>query len=347
MADNQVVQRLDYIDLAKGIGIILVVFGHALSKDIAASNKIWGIVRSLIYMVHMPLFFMISGYLFQVKNQSYRRSTKLSFIAKKAKQYLIPYISFNVILYATSIMVSRFPKIQAIYLSAGGYSGNVKEFIISVLTYINPVDGHLWFSYVIFIVFAIIIFVHRIDGKTLIVFYVLAAITWFFVMPEILWKTLRYLFIFQVGRIFGSNKSALDRFYRKKSIMMLLFIFMGSFIIFTYLRRSPATYYPQCIVQPLCEISGAMTIILLSKRVISMDQSLLNVLTMIGKESYGIYLLHQPFIVPVLMSILRKTNVCIFLQLTMSTAIGISIPLLLTQFIIKKNKVLRLFLLGD
>lgn len=47
--------RAEYIDIAKGIGIILVVFGH-LSERTQMS-------RILIYSFHMPLFFIISGYL--------------------------------------------------------------------------------------------------------------------------------------------------------------------------------------------------------------------------------------------------------------------------------------------
>ena len=48
-------QRLDYLDIAKGIGITLVVFGH-LSQSSEIS-------RILVYSFHMPLFFLISGYL--------------------------------------------------------------------------------------------------------------------------------------------------------------------------------------------------------------------------------------------------------------------------------------------
>lgn len=51
------VQREDWADFAKGIGIILVRFGH---------QKIFG--KKLIYLIyafHMPLFFMISGYFYK------------------------------------------------------------------------------------------------------------------------------------------------------------------------------------------------------------------------------------------------------------------------------------------
>ena len=45
--------RIEYIDVAKGIGIILVVLGHLDVKG--------QISREIIYSFHVPLFFMLSG----------------------------------------------------------------------------------------------------------------------------------------------------------------------------------------------------------------------------------------------------------------------------------------------
>ncbi len=44
-------QRLEYLDIAKGIGIILVVAGHVFS----------GPLKNAIYLFHMPMFFMLVG----------------------------------------------------------------------------------------------------------------------------------------------------------------------------------------------------------------------------------------------------------------------------------------------
>lgn len=48
-------ERLDHIDACKGIGILLVILGH---------TNVPSIVHTIIYSFHMPLFFIISGYLF-------------------------------------------------------------------------------------------------------------------------------------------------------------------------------------------------------------------------------------------------------------------------------------------
>lgn len=47
-------KRLDYIDAAKGIGILLMVLGH-IWTDSCAEIVIW------LYSFHVPMFFILSG----------------------------------------------------------------------------------------------------------------------------------------------------------------------------------------------------------------------------------------------------------------------------------------------
>lgn len=66
--------RLTAFDIAKGIGIILVILGH---------SGITGV--RYIYSFHMPLFFIISGYFLS------ERGTTKDYILKKTKQLMLPY----------------------------------------------------------------------------------------------------------------------------------------------------------------------------------------------------------------------------------------------------------------
>ena len=54
-------KRIQYIDIAKTLGIILVIAGHIVSSDTE--------IKKVIYSFHMPLFFMLSGMLLKVKDQ--------------------------------------------------------------------------------------------------------------------------------------------------------------------------------------------------------------------------------------------------------------------------------------
>lgn len=61
--DNLVMEskkvRDTYIDIAKGIGMLLVIYGHLAERS--------DFLRIIIYSFHMPLFFIISGYYFNAQ----------------------------------------------------------------------------------------------------------------------------------------------------------------------------------------------------------------------------------------------------------------------------------------
>ena len=56
-------KRIEWVDIAKGIGIFLMVMGHT---GIPRIGNQW------IYSFHMPLFFFISGFLFNTSVNFYR-----------------------------------------------------------------------------------------------------------------------------------------------------------------------------------------------------------------------------------------------------------------------------------
>ena len=68
--------RLEWIDKAKGIGIILVILGHTICPP---NIKFW------LYSFHMPLFFFLSGYVFKIKTPIF-----LDFLIIKIRTLLIP-----------------------------------------------------------------------------------------------------------------------------------------------------------------------------------------------------------------------------------------------------------------
>ena len=70
--------RESFVDVLKGIGIVLVVIGHVY----------WQPISSVIYIFHMPLFFLVGGYLFRP------REAVWAFARRKAWQLLLPYATF-------------------------------------------------------------------------------------------------------------------------------------------------------------------------------------------------------------------------------------------------------------
>ena len=74
-------RRIDWIDVAKGLGIILVVIGHVKLP----------LLKDWVYRFHMPMFFMLSGMV-------YRPAADMGFMAKRVRSLLIPYASFLALL---------------------------------------------------------------------------------------------------------------------------------------------------------------------------------------------------------------------------------------------------------
>lgn len=73
------------IDILKGIGILFVIIAHM--GDCPLLLKAW------IYSFHMPLFFFISGYLY---NNKYENMNLKEFIKIKSEKLLYPYITISI-----------------------------------------------------------------------------------------------------------------------------------------------------------------------------------------------------------------------------------------------------------
>lgn len=88
--------RLSWIDIAKGIAIILVVVGHFIQSY----GKDLDFLLRLIYSFHMPVFFVISGLTFNWNSKA------LIFIKKKVKALLFPYILFVIITFVYNVIAA-------------------------------------------------------------------------------------------------------------------------------------------------------------------------------------------------------------------------------------------------
>lgn len=102
------IKRLDYLDYAKGIGILLVVLAHiyCFNPDINRELLvIW------IYSFHMPLFFIISGMLLKYKNENDIKKVIIS----RIKGLLIPYLFFSLLSIIVKIIINGFDKNMVIW----------------------------------------------------------------------------------------------------------------------------------------------------------------------------------------------------------------------------------------
>lgn len=87
-------------------GIFLVVLGHSMPyKDM----PFWG--ESLfkwIYSFHMPLFFCISGYLYNRGYSKYESEGGKIFLLKKFNRLIVPFLFLNVITLPMKLVLETF-----------------------------------------------------------------------------------------------------------------------------------------------------------------------------------------------------------------------------------------------
>ena len=135
-------KRLKYIDIAKAIGIILMVIGHCIPGKIA----------NYIYLFHMPMFFMITGYVFKPEENL---NGYIDFIKRKIKSLYIPFVMFNILFLVLNNLLIDIGFLEVGYSNCvriDTFAQFVKELIkIFFLVNMMEICRALWFVRVMFV----------------------------------------------------------------------------------------------------------------------------------------------------------------------------------------------------
>ena len=147
-------QRIEYIDLAKGFCIILVVFHHAN----LALNDIDFALRDAMCAFRMPLYFFLSGLFFK----SYEGYT--GFLKRKVNKLLIPFLFFHVVsFFVVPLLNKKTLEWHVIW-----------DFLFRQY---NGLNGPLWFLLCLFLVNQIFYVTHQIAHCTKYPLWVLMGIS--------------------------------------------------------------------------------------------------------------------------------------------------------------------------
>lgn len=131
--------RITYFDIAKGIGILLVLIGH-LQNDIIFSYSPYILsLCSWIFSFHMPLFFIISGMLIACKKEDGKDLRET--IHRKFRSIMIPYFWFSLIyilIVLYSLLISKVVPLNTLFIQLwyvfGMYGMNVLWFLPALFT---------------------------------------------------------------------------------------------------------------------------------------------------------------------------------------------------------------------
>lgn len=140
-------KRIIWVDVVKIFACILVVLGHLhmsmMSSNYYAKDAIyyWFPIQT-IYTFHVPLFFVCSGYLYQMKSFSGNIiDDHIKTIKSKGLNLIIPYVFFSLVTLVLKVVFSTEVNNQATP-------------IIDTILF-NPVAPY-WFLYALFFLFCVI-----------------------------------------------------------------------------------------------------------------------------------------------------------------------------------------------
>ena len=129
--------RIEFLDIAKAICIVLVVLGHL---NPVPEPQAWAAFVKVIYSFHMPLFLFVCGFLF---NGSYRNRNYFSFISRKFKHLMLPYFGASVFIIGVKLLAQMFVSVK----------NPVSPVDFLTMFYRPSAAIHLWFIWVLMILY--------------------------------------------------------------------------------------------------------------------------------------------------------------------------------------------------
>jgi fucose 4-O-acetylase-like acetyltransferase len=323
--------------LAKGIAIILVVVGH---YQVDLEPLYWTQVRTLIYKFHMPLFFVLSGYLFAAtgKRRSFVRLCK-----EKIGRLIIPFCSV-----AGILLIAKYSSGKFVRLDYPVSTASVVKLVV------NPMDSYaptLWFAYTLFLIFMIFPWIQVLLKRSPFVF-LLALSAMYPPWPAIF--CLKYVFLnmpyFAFGAVLGQTVDVERVGTKEKALALAL---TGYSVAFLFIRLTVGTLAASRAVTVSVNFAfgllGSFVILMASQLLAKTNVPILRtVLLPIGYYSMGIYLLHPLFESPIRILFYQvfKGSSEFFLVAILAISSGIGWPILLEKYVLRKFETTRKYLLG-
>ncbi|WP_353779879.1 acyltransferase family protein [Winogradskyella sp. 3972H.M.0a.05] len=312
-------KRLIDIDIAVGITIILVVYGHLQFTEDMTSMYL--VSRDIVYKFHMPLFMFLSGFLMSytykplISSEDYKR-----FIKKKAIKFLPPYILFSIIFIVLEGVLNRSTR-----------EGILQDFIDMLLYPSKSPAGFLWYIYVLFQFYIILPLLMKLANNKIHILLLIAIGLQFFKEVELFNINLfSFYFLFVVLGIIATKY--LDQYYKLISRFGILFVVLFvTAIVFSF-------YYG------INKLSlGLLSIPTMGFMSIMIEKTRLkDHLGKIGRHSFYIYLMNTLVMgaLYVVFTKYLKFELSPFL-LVIFLISGVYLPMIIYNRIIKRNKLLN------
>lgn len=341
--------RITYIDIAKGFGIVFVVIGHSLRDEMLLNYIGYDYIYSIIYFFHMPLFFTISGYL--MEHSFCREEKPLKLIIKKTKTLLIPFIIYSLLIFIIFRVACMLPGIGTILAASIDTDISLIKYILLAVMGNNPLAFHLWYLIVLFLIeLFTIISVLVIKGNRMQVTFIISSIIYFLSMYVDFFNlstnyntinaVFRYIVFFSFGQMLFYNEKVNRKGDIYNSYIITIASFAGFFMAtFSFIIKRNSMVQFNSLQKLLYTTLVLIGRFLLIYSIFGVSKKIKksNILSILGQESYNIYLMHQPFICAFLGTVLygklrMPAQVVIIICAVLSLAIPISIVRFIKKF---------------
>lgn len=303
MATNQQLnKRIGWIDIAKAMGIILVLINH--------SNFSSNAITFFGGMVYMPIFLVVAGYTFNLKEDE----SIGEFVKKKAKRLLVPYVIFNLVLigifaikdivishtsdnimgYIVGALYSR----NVMYPVTDTFFGNATNNNIYLMTVLNAPTWFLTAMFVSICLFRIIM-PKIIDNRKKMLISIIVLLGLSFILekfcPILLPWSLDTTFLFVAFMIVGYYLKEIDFIDRTKKqpviVVAVILLVIGLSVVNQSVNLSVRDYGLSVFVYFIVAVLGCICLIWLSN-VLELIGFIDKILEYIGKHTIVILCLH-------------------------------------------------------
>lgn len=246
--------RNESVSIAKGIGILLVVIGHCCVAEGNTVNVVgWqNFIHHMIYSFHMPLFFVLSGYMFKIDNID----NPVHFVEKKIKGLYIPYLKW-MLAFLLLHNIFDYIGIFGSYLNGEiphhlGKYGLISGFV-NAITFGYGINGSqflggFWFLPVLFQSSLIVLFFYYVMVKSNIItskFLTGGGILFFIIISMLLYYTKVNEF-FISGKVMLASAFFVTGYYLSKirfsNIVNIVYFILFLFIIIIGSYYTPVSY---------------------------------------------------------------------------------------------------------
>lgn len=317
--------RNTVIDIMKGIGIILMVVGHAGCPTF---------LYKFIYTFHMPLFFMISGWLISGNKPN---------LIKRLKALYWPFLFWGLI-----SLIMQYPLYK---LGIYSESYNQHEFLIHLLKIVSfaqsePITRPLWFLKSLFFSFMFVSFIVWKITKSRRMYFITGSICFLLLyVGYILYKKCGLIsydiqremmlpWLLWLGYFLKTKCILFSRIYISIFFILLLAI-LGQYVSINLI----SSQIGNPIILTLCSLLGFIIVYNIANRIEKLNYKFTAMLVFIGRNTMPILILHL-ICIKLLQKVMNTYNIDVVIgEISITptpfwllySIVGIVLPLLLNQ----------------